>query len=76
MILEEFCMMLSSRIGHCLQELKFRIDRLALEEPLEVQKYYTNNSEYGCGIWQQVDWEAFGMGNFIYQRQTPSLLSE
>ncbi|XP_010921824.1 uncharacterized protein [Elaeis guineensis] len=56
----------SSRIGHRLQELKVQVDRLALQQPLEVQEYYIHNSERGYGIWQQVDWEAFGMENFMF----------
>ncbi|XP_008789908.1 uncharacterized protein LOC103707267 isoform X1 [Phoenix dactylifera] len=59
----------SSRIGQRLQELKVLVDRLSLEQPLEVQEYYIHNSERGYGIWQQVDWEAFGMGNFMLSEE-------
>ena len=59
----------SSRVGHRLQELKVQVDRLALEQPLEVQEYYIHNSKRGYGIWQQVDWEAFGMGNFMLSEE-------
>lgn len=59
----------SSRIGHRLQELKVQVDRLALQQPLEVQEYYIDNSERGYGIWRQVDWEAFGMGNFMFSEE-------
>ncbi|KAG1371253.1 hypothetical protein COCNU_16G003470 [Cocos nucifera] len=59
----------SSRIGHRLQELKVQVDRLSLEQPLEVPEYYIHNSKRGYRIWQQVDWEAFGMGNFMLSEE-------
>lgn len=59
----------SSRIGHRLQELKVQVDRLSLEQPLEVQEYYAQNGKCGYGIWQLVDWEAFGMGNFMLSEE-------
>lgn len=64
----------TSRIGHRLQGLKAQVDRLALEQPLEVQEYYVRNSERGYGIWHQVDWEAFGMGSFILSEEDPKFV--
>ncbi|XP_020086443.1 uncharacterized protein LOC109708918 [Ananas comosus] len=56
----------SSRISHRLQELKVLVDKLALENSSEApDNYQIHNNEYGYALWQQVDWEAFGMGNLI-----------
>ena len=52
----------SSRIGQRLRELKVQAERLALEQQLEVQQH---DGRQGYGIWQQVDWEAFGMENVM-----------
>lgn len=51
----------SSRIGHRLRELKVLAEQLALEHHHEVQQHHMHNGNHGCGIWQQVDWEALGM---------------
>lgn len=53
----------SSRIGHRLRELKLLVDRLALEQPFEARDYDMQNTARASGIWQQVDWEAFGIEN-------------
>lgn len=56
----------SSRISYRLQELKVLVDKLALENSSEApDNYQIHNNEYGYALWQQVDWEAFGMGNLI-----------
>ncbi|KAG0483469.1 hypothetical protein HPP92_011553 [Vanilla planifolia] len=55
----------SSRISHALRELKFQADRLSLEHAAYLQDYNINKTERGCGLWQQVDWEAFGMDYFM-----------
>lgn len=55
----------SSRIGHRLQELKVLVDRLALEQPFEAREHYMQNTARASGIWQQVDWEAFGIQNVM-----------
>ncbi|RWW75955.1 hypothetical protein BHE74_00016024 [Ensete ventricosum] len=61
----------SSRIGHRLQELKVQVDRLALEQPFEARDYYSvHDREYGCRIWQQVDWEAFGIENYMLEERS------
>lgn len=61
----------TSRIGRQLQELKVQVDRLALEQRLEVRDYYSvHDREHGCGIWQQVDWEAFGIENYMLEERS------
>lgn len=53
----------STRIGHQLQELKSQVELLAAEQQLEIRD--VDNRERATGIWQQVDWEAFGMENML-----------
>ncbi|KAF6142613.1 hypothetical protein GIB67_015099 [Kingdonia uniflora] len=66
---------ISSRIGKRLHDLKVQVDRLALEHSLQVQEYYTSKIlERATGIIQQVDWEAFGMGNYILGEEDSSSL--
>ncbi|XP_020250470.1 tafazzin-like [Asparagus officinalis] len=55
----------SSRIGNRLQELKLQAERLALEHQFEVEQYHMHDKRYEYDIWQQVDWEAFGMENVM-----------
>lgn len=55
----------SSRIDHRLQQLKVQAEKLALEQPTVIQDYQMHNTEKVHGIWQQVDWEAFGMANVM-----------
>ncbi|WOL00433.1 hypothetical protein Cni_G09146 [Canna indica] len=57
----------SSRIGHQLHDLKIQVDQLALEQISESKDYAVDGREIGCGVWQQVDWEAFGMGNYMQE---------
>jgi len=52
----------SSRIGQRLRELKVQAERLTLEQKFEVQQY---DERQAYRIWQQVDWEAFGMENVM-----------
>ncbi|KAJ0979815.1 hypothetical protein J5N97_015289 [Dioscorea zingiberensis] len=65
----------SSRIGHRLQELKVQVDRLALEQSFEVREYYMHNAARANGIWQQVDWEAFGIENVMSSDNTQIQIS-
>lgn len=55
----------STRIGRRLQELKVQADKLALEQQFELQQYHMREGKHGYGVWQQVDWEAFGMENVM-----------
>ncbi|XP_072985266.1 uncharacterized protein [Typha latifolia] len=66
----------SSRISQRLQELKTQVDRLALEQPSEVQYLYTGKTEYGYALWQQVDWEAFGMGNLLSSEEDSLIIKK
>lgn len=51
----------SSRITEQLHELKDQVDRLVMEKSLKLQNSYLSNAERASGIWQKVDWEAFGL---------------
>lgn len=55
----------SSRIGHRLQELKGQVEQLALEHSIQFQNHHTQTTERAAGILHQVDWESFGMENYI-----------
>lgn len=61
----------SLRIGHQLQELKVQVDRLALEQ-LSKTTDSTDSGEHGSGIWQQIDWEAFGIGHYMSEEHSPN----
>jgi len=50
------------RIGQLFRELKVQAERSALEQQFEVQQ---RDGRQGYSIWQQVDWEAFGMENVM-----------
>uniref|UniRef100_A0A0E0CCK6 Phospholipid/glycerol acyltransferase domain-containing protein n=1 Tax=Oryza meridionalis TaxID=40149 RepID=A0A0E0CCK6_9ORYZ len=52
----------TERIGQRLQELKAEVDRLAAEQKSELQHHHARDTvNYGTRLWQQVDWEAFGI---------------
>uniref|UniRef100_A0A804NAZ4 Tafazzin family protein n=1 Tax=Zea mays TaxID=4577 RepID=A0A804NAZ4_MAIZE len=51
----------TQRIGQRLQELKVEVDRLAAEQEPELQN--RNVGDDGYRLWQQVDWEGFGIGS-------------
>ncbi|KAL5222991.1 hypothetical protein ABZP36_027704 [Zizania latifolia] len=54
----------TERIGQRLQELKVEVDRLAAEQKSELQHHHLRDTlNDGTRLWQQVDWEAFGMGS-------------
>lgn len=65
----------SSRITHSLRELKIQADKLALEHTTDLQYLSTHKAERGYGLWQQVDWEAFGMVD-VMQSEEKSLIAE
>ncbi|KAA8545179.1 hypothetical protein F0562_019932 [Nyssa sinensis] len=51
----------SSRIGNRLQELKVKVDRLAIEQS-QNSRHCTDRA---AEILQQIDWESLGMGSYI-----------
>jgi monolysocardiolipin acyltransferase len=56
----------SERIGQQLQQLKAKVDRLAAEHRDELENRQIDNTvNDGYQIWQQVDWESFGIGNML-----------
>uniref|UniRef100_A0A0D9V9W5 Phospholipid/glycerol acyltransferase domain-containing protein n=1 Tax=Leersia perrieri TaxID=77586 RepID=A0A0D9V9W5_9ORYZ len=66
----------TERIGLRLQELKAEVDRLAGEQKSELQNYHTRDTmSYGTRLWQQVDWESFGMGSSMFSSE-PSEMQE
>ncbi|KAJ3676165.1 hypothetical protein LUZ60_003577 [Juncus effusus] len=57
---------ISSRIGLKLQELKILVDKLALEQELQIQTNNLQNQNLNShDIFQHVDWEAFGIDNLV-----------
>ncbi|XP_021816926.1 tafazzin [Prunus avium] len=64
----------SSRIGHRLRELKVQVDKLA--QVTRPQNLPAQNTERAAVILQQVDWESFGMGNFVSSEDDDSLVPE
>ncbi|XP_031405853.1 tafazzin isoform X2 [Punica granatum] len=66
----------ASRIGHRLQELKSQLDRLALEQSIQLCSRSVQNSERALGILQQIDWDSFGMGSHIFLKDEPSQSQE
>lgn len=55
----------SSRIGQRLQELKVQVDKLALEHSNRMKQFAAQSMDRAAGILQQVDWESFGMKNYV-----------
>ncbi|KAF8038841.1 hypothetical protein BT93_B1403 [Corymbia citriodora subsp. variegata] len=51
----------ASRIGHRLQEMKMLVDKLALEQSMQLCSPSMQNSRRVADILQQVDWESFGI---------------
>ncbi|KAI3975286.1 hypothetical protein MKX01_033526 [Papaver californicum] len=66
---------ISSRISQRLHELKVQVDKLALEQSLQLQLNTPRNSERAAGILQQLDWEAFGMQSYIAGEDNPNYMT-
>ncbi|RLN23069.1 hypothetical protein C2845_PM07G33770 [Panicum miliaceum] len=66
----------TQRIGQRLHELKVEVDRLASEQQSELQNHHIQNvSDDGYRLWQQVDWEGFGIGSSMLPSE-PSFVQE
>lgn len=64
----------SERIGQQLQQLKAEVDRLAAEHRAELQNRHIDNTvNDGYRVWQQVDWESFGIGNMLSSAEHSSV---
>uniref|UniRef100_A0ACD5X8U3 Uncharacterized protein n=1 Tax=Avena sativa TaxID=4498 RepID=A0ACD5X8U3_AVESA len=64
----------SERIGQQLQQLKVEVDRLAAEHRAELQNRHIDNTvNEGCRVWEQVDWESFGIGNMLSSAEHSSV---
>lgn len=57
---------IASRIGAHLHKLKVQVDMLALENLRRAQEDISSVRESATDIFQQVDWEAFGMSSYIH----------
>ncbi|KAM3335210.1 hypothetical protein ACQJBY_029555 [Aegilops geniculata] len=57
----------TERIGQRLQQLKVEVDRLAAEQKAELQNRHVADDTVNDGykVWQQVNWESFGIGNML-----------
>ncbi|KAL2469151.1 Phospholipid/glycerol acyltransferase family protein [Forsythia ovata] len=55
----------SARIGDRLQKLKLQLDRLAVEQALQLQEYPVPVAERAARYLHQVDWESLGMENHV-----------
>lgn len=55
----------ASRIGHRLHKLKAEVDKLALQGEFELRNRPMGNMERAARIWHHVDWELFGMENYM-----------
>ncbi|XP_028780902.1 tafazzin [Neltuma alba] len=53
----------ATRIGNRLHELKVQVTNLAIEQEMLLKTSSTHTAERASGIFQQVDWELFGMGS-------------
>lgn len=63
----------AARIGDRLHELKAQVDRIAMETELRLKDHSPHSMERASGILQQVDWELFGMDNFISSADDDSM---
>ncbi|PNY03907.1 tafazzin [Trifolium pratense] len=55
----------AARIGDQLHELKAQVDTIAMEQEMRLQDRFPHSIDRASVILQQVDWELFGMDNFI-----------
>ncbi|KAE8702664.1 hypothetical protein F3Y22_tig00110482pilonHSYRG00592 [Hibiscus syriacus] len=63
----------ASRIGHQLQNLKVKVDKLALEQYIELENLNKDGAECAANILHQVDWDPFGLGSHEYMGDEPSV---
>lgn len=63
----------AARIGDRLHELKAQVDTLAMEQEMRLQDRSPHSMERASGILHQVDWELFGMDNFISSADDDSM---
>lgn len=65
----------ASRIGHQLQNLKVKVDQLALEQSIRLENHNKDGAGRAANILHQVDWDPFGLGSLEYNRDE-SLVEE
>ncbi|KAG8472772.1 hypothetical protein CXB51_034672 [Gossypium anomalum] len=58
----------ASRIGHQLQNLKVKVDKLALEQSIRLENHNKDGAERAANILHQVDLDPFGLGSHEYIR--------
>ncbi|KAE8706441.1 Detected protein of confused Function [Hibiscus syriacus] len=56
----------ASRIGIQLQNLKVKVDKLALEQSIQSENLNKDGAERAASILHQVDWDPFGLGSHGY----------
>lgn len=66
----------ASRIGHRLHQMKIQVDRLALEQAMQLQNHPGRSAEQTVRILQQLDWESFGMGSYLSTEDDSSVRQE
>lgn len=62
----------SARIGDRLQKLKLQLDKLAVEQALQLQKHPVPVAELAARSLHLVDWESLGMENHLSVEDTSS----
>ncbi|CAI9102122.1 OLC1v1000341C1 [Oldenlandia corymbosa var. corymbosa] len=67
---------MSERIGDRLQKLKAQVDRLKIQQSLQLQNYPTKVNNKSAGILRQVDWESLGEGEEGHTRVEDYLTSK
>ncbi|KAL8540915.1 hypothetical protein ACS0TY_002245 [Phlomoides rotata] len=55
----------SARIGNRLQKLKLQVEKLAMEQALQLQNCPSRVTERATNLLQKIDWESLGMGSYI-----------
>ncbi|KAK8480429.1 hypothetical protein V6N13_131006 [Hibiscus sabdariffa] len=63
----------ASRIGHQLQNLKVKVDKLALEQSIQLENLNKDGAERASNILHQVDWDPFGLGSHEYMADETSV---
>lgn len=53
----------ASRIGHHLQNLKVQVDKLSLEQSIQLENHNKDGAERAASILHQIDWDPFGLGS-------------
>ncbi|GAB4835800.1 hypothetical protein Ancab_000716 [Ancistrocladus abbreviatus] len=66
----------SSRIGDRLRELKLQVDKLALQQSDQLRNSTLHSKDEATVVLQQIDWELFGMSDYIASHENSSSKQE